>query len=555
MIRRNLGFVFLLLGCGMLDADESRIRLTDVTSETGITFQHSDGSDGRHLIVEYVSAGLALFDYDGDGDVDIYFLNGAPARDRPSRPVRNALYRNDGNWKFTDVTQQAGVGDDQHGLGVTVGDFDQDGDPDLYVSNFGPNRLYRNEGDGTFTEVAKAAGVENGDRVGAGVCFVDIDQDGDLDLYVANYLKFSYDQQIDRTRQGFSVYASPLDFDPEADVLYRNNGDGTFVDFSEESGIASKLGYGMGMVATDFDSDGDSDLFVGNDVGANFVFQNDGKGQFKEIGLLSGFSYDRTGTIQGTMGVDCSDFDNDGHFDLHVTSYQNELATLYKNVNGVFLEDTTNLSGAGLGTNAEVTWGNGFVDFDNDGDRDIFVACGHLYPNVERFDDRTSYRARNILFENSGQGKFRNVTDSAGSGMQVKLSSRGAGFDDLDNDGDIDVVILNSREGPTLLRNDSPVKNYWLDIRLVGRRANREGVGARVELMTGDNKQVDEVRRGRGYQSHFGSDLHFGVGSHAKVDEIRVHWPGGGVDVVKDVLTNQRITIEQGQTSVQTERK
>ena len=300
-----------------------------------------------------------------------------------------------------------------------------------------------------------------------------MDRDGDLDLYVANYLQFSYEDRVDRTTKGYSVYASPLDYRPDPDTLFRNNGDGTFTDISREAGIDAHLGYGMGMVCSDYDSDGDIDVIVGNDVGANFLFQNDGKGRFKEVGLLTGFAYDRTGTIQGTMGVDCADFDNDGRFDIHVTSYQNELATLYRNVEGVFLEDVTNTSGAGRGTNAEVTWGNGLIDFDNDGDRDIFIASGHLYPNVEKFDDRSSYRAKNLLFENHN-GKFQNVSGTAGSGLDVKLSSRGAGFDDLDNDGDIDVVVLNSRAQPTFLRNDSPPA-AWLDIRLIGKSSNRFG--------------------------------------------------------------------------------
>ena len=525
-------------------ADDTKIKFTDMTAQSGVEFIHHDGSDGRHFIVEYVSGGLALFDYDNDGDVDLYFLNGAPAPDQKRKATPNMLFRNDGNWQFTNVTEEAGVGGLGHGLGVTIGDYDNDGHQDIYVNNFGPNRLYRNNGNGTFRDVTALAGVANGNRVGAGTSFLDIDQDGDLDLYVANYLEFSYDKPVDRTSQGYAVYASPLDYKPDPDTLYRNNGDGTFTDVSEESGVAAHRGYGMGLVCADYDGDGDVDVIVGNDVGANFVFQNDGKGKFKEVGLLTGFAYDRTGSIQGTMGVDCADFDNDGYFDLHVTSYQNELATLYRNVNGVFMEDVTNVSGAGLGTNREVTWGNGLVDFDNDGDRDIFIACGHLYPNVEKFDDQTSYQAENLVFENRGKGRFVNVTDQAGSGMEVKLSSRGAGFDDLDNDGDIDVVVLNSRAVPTLLRNDSAVSS-WIELQLVGDRANRFGVGARIEILADGKRQFAEARSGRGYQGHYGSTIHFGLGNATRVDEIKVLWPGGNETRLNQLPVNQRSIIRE----------
>jgi hypothetical protein len=542
--------ILVVFGCSGVSVSAyaaGPIQLRDVTTQSGVEFRHTDGGSGRRYIVEYVSAGLALFDYDMDGDVDIYFLNGAPVRgtDKPAVAPCNALYRNDGGWKFTDVTQQAGVGDTGHGLGVTVGDYDNDGDPDLYVNNFGPNVLYRNNGDGTFTDVTRQAGVANGNRVGAAASFLDMDADGDLDLYVADYIRFSYEKHAVRTMQGYSVYPSPRDYAPDPDTLFRNNGDGTFTDVSVESGIAAHAAPGMGMVCADYDDDGDTDIFVGNDASANFVFRNNGAGQFEEVGLLSGFAYDMNGTVQGTMGVDCGDFDNDGRLDFHVTSYQHELATLYKNAGGGFLDDVTNSTGIGLGTLSEVTWGNGFVDFDNDGDRDMFIACGHLYDNVDQFDDRTSYQARNMLFENLGGGKYRNVSEQGGDGMAVKRSSRGAGFDDLDNDGDVDVVILNSRREPTLLRNESVTGNHWIEIQLRGTKANRDGVGARVEVAAGELTQVAEVHSGRGYQSHYGSRLHFGLGKHRQVDLVRVRWVGGGVDVLEKVAVDRVLSITE----------
>ena len=527
---------------------EFPIQLRDVTKQSGISFKHTDGSSGEHYIVEYVSAGLALFDYDGDGDEDIYFLNGAPLRGtKTDTPPKNALYRNDGDCKFTDVTEQAGVGDTGHGLGVAVGDYDNDGHLDLYLNNFGPNVLYRNNADGTFTDVTAKAGVGNGRKVGAGANFLDIDADGNLDLFVSNYVVFSYDKRPVHTKRGLAMYASPTEFKSHPDTLYRNNGDGTFTDVSLESGVGNTPGPGMGTVCADFDNDRDTDIFVGNDLSANYLFVNDGKGNFSEMGLLSGTAYDINGHSHGSMGAACGDYDNDGKLDLYVTSYQREVATMYKNSGDGLFEDVTRLIGAGKGTHRHVTWGNGLVDFDNDGDCDIFVACGHLDDNVEHIDGTTAYFAKNLLLMNDGKGKFTDVSDRCGDGMQVKLSSRGAGFDDLDNDGDVDVVILNSRREPTILRNDSKTGNHWLQIRLQGTKTNRDGVGARVKVVAGDLTQIDEVHSGHGYQSHFGMRLHFGLGKREKVDRVEVHWIGGGVDVLKNVAVDRVITIKEGE--------
>ncbi|KKK86932.1 hypothetical protein LCGC14_2758300, partial [marine sediment metagenome] len=385
-------------------------------------------------IVETISAGLALFDYDRDGDVDIYFLNGAPLPDTQlETPPQNALYRNDGGWKFTDVTDRAGVGDKGYGLGVAVGDYDSDGDLDLYLNNYGPNVLYRNNGDGTFTDVTEEAAVGNGHQVGAGANFLDIDKDGDLDLFVASYIKFSFDDdRVFKHFTGYPIYRSPRDYPPEPDALYRNNGNGTFTNVSEESGIGAHAGTGMGTVCADYDNDGDTDIIVANDALGNFLFQNDGSGNFEEMALLSGVAYDIEGKAQSSMGIACADYDNDGWFDIHVTSYQFEFATLYKNLGDGFFEDVTRAVGAGPGTASDVTWGNAFVDFDNDGDRDIFIVCGHVQDNVELYDDTTRYMARNVLLMNTGDGRFVNVSDQSGDGMAVKLASRGAAIVGVD---------------------------------------------------------------------------------------------------------------------------
>jgi hypothetical protein len=302
----------------------------------------------------------------------------------------------------------------------------------------------------------------------------------------------------------------------------------------------------MGTVCADYDRDGDTDIFVANDVAANFLYRNDGTGKFAEVGLLAGIAYDYRGSEQGSMGMEIGDYDNDGWLDLHQTSYQDELALLYRNLGDGTFEDVTLLSGAGAGTFAQVTWGNGLVDFDNDGDRDLFIACGHLYDNVEQFDDATSYRAQNILLMNTGDGKFVDVSNQSGDGLLVKQSSRGAGFDDLDNDGDVDVAILNSRSGPTILRNDSPRGNHWLQLRLQGTKTNRDAIGAQVKVVAGDLTQVDEVHSGRGYQSHYGLRLHFGLGKRERVDRVEVRWIGGGAEVFEDVGVDRLVTIKEG---------
>jgi enediyne biosynthesis protein E4 len=523
---------------------ESPITLRHVTPTTGIEFTHNDGSTGKRYIVEYVASGLATFDYDGDGLADIYFLNGFPLGGEESPdPPTSALYRNQGDFQFVDVTRRAGVEAPGFGVGVAVADYDNDGHLDIYVSNFGPNVLYRNNGDGTFSDVTDEAGVGRGDKVGAGVAFLDMDGDGDLDLYVSNYVKFTYAQNPNRSFMGTPVYPSPLDFEPEPDNLFRNNGDGTFTDVSRSSGIAARAGTGMGIIAADYDGDGCTDIFVANDVMPNFLWQGDGEGRFREVGLLAGVSFNSVGVPHGNMGVECGDYDNDGQLDFFVTAYQREMATLYRNLGDGHFIDVTARAGSGAGSYNHVKWGCGIVDFDNDGWRDLFVVCGHLADLIERIDNTTSYAARPVLLRNTGQGTFVDVSQSGGDGLQVRSVGRGAAFEDLDNDGRVDVVILNSRRPPTVMRNESMTGNHWLQVQLRGRTTNRDGVGARVKVVAGDLVQVDEVHSGRSYQSHYGMRLSFGLGKREHVDRIEVRWIGGGVDVVEHVPADQCVTI------------
>jgi enediyne biosynthesis protein E4 len=532
---------------------ECLIKLRNVTRQTGIDFQHTDGSSGRRYLVETVSAGLATFDYDGDGKIDIYFLNGRPL---PGAKVRemptNHLYRNLGGLKFVDVTRTAGVGGgDGYGLGVCVGDYDNDGRQDLYLNNFGENILYHNNGDGTFTDVTAKAGVGRGQRVGAGASFLDYDNDGKLDLFVGNYAKFTCDKNVVGRTNGFPTYVGPGYYPKETNMLFRNNGDGTFTDVSKESGIAAHPGYAMGVVSGDYDNDGHPDIFVANDSCANSLFHNDGRGKFSEVGLKAGVAYDINGDEQGNMGVDCGDYNHDGWLDFFKTSYQGQSALLYKNLGKGRFQDVTFLTGAGARTMRNVTWGLGFVDFENKGARDIFIVCGHLQDNIESYDGATSYHARCILMRNTlletGRESFVDVSGQCGDGLAVMASGRGVAFEDFDNDGRVDVVVLNSRGEPTILRNESQTGNHWLELRLRGVKSNRDGVGARVYVVARDLKQMDEVHSGRGYQSHWGTRLHFGLGKHERIDRVEVHWPRSGiVDILEDVPADQLLTIAEG---------
>ncbi len=524
------------------------IQLVDVTARSGIEFRHTDGGSGQRYIVESVVAGLALFDYDGDGWIDIYFLSGAPLKGTVAAvPPRHALYRNYRDWTFRDVTEGVGLDPRGYGLGVTVGDYDNDGDPDLYLNDFGPNVLCRNNGDGTFSDVTQAAGARRGDQVGGGACFFDMEGDGDLDLLSANYVDFHYGNHIIRKIGPHQFHPGPRDYRGVPANLFQNSGDGTFDDVSPSSGLGAVPIRGMGVISLDYDDDGDVDLFVCNDSGPNLLFQNDGHGKFAECGALAGLAYDGQGRVHSNMGVDCGDYNNDGRLDLFVTGFSSESPILFRGLGRGQFDDATNRAGAGASAFAPADWGTGLVDFDNDGDRDLFIACGHFNDNIQHIDQRTAVKVRNIVLMNTGSGKFVDVSRQCGSGLAVVESSRGAAFDDLDNDGDIDAVVLNANAGPTILRNDSPAQNHWLQVRLRGVSSNREGIGARVRLIAGESTQIAEVHSGRGYQSHYGTTLHFGLGAaQVRIDRLEVRWPGRGSEVCAGQNADRILEIEEG---------
>jgi enediyne biosynthesis protein E4 len=529
---------------------QAPILLEDVTQRSGIDFEHFSGRTNKFYIIETVTAGLATFDYDNDGLIDIYFLNACdPVNPMPGpRAPTNHLFRNLGNMKFEDVTAQSGSGDLGFAVGVTAGDYDNDGDQDLFVSNFGPNVMLENNGDGTF-ERREFPPVDSRRRVGAGVALLDIDQDGNLDLYFANYVDFSFDTRGTRLIFGVPGAPGPLDFNPEKSTLYRNTGDGAFRDISTQSGIDSVAGPGMGIVAFDFDSDLDTDIFISNDSAANFLFENKGDSTFDELALLAGVAYDLTGAQQGTMGADVSDFDGDGDLDLVTTNYMGEIPTLYRNSGAGYFDDLG--AAMGLGTASQsVKWGIGFADFDLDSWPDLFMASGHVLASISRVKDAEKFATPNYVFRNLTGKRFVDVSSTAGSALKAVDVSRGISLDDLDNDGHVDIVVLNLDDQPQLIQNATKNANHYLQLQLVGKGSNRDAVGSLVTLQLGDRKMAQAVVSGRGYQSHFGSRLTFGLGATSQPVDITIQWHGSQPQTFKALPADQFLLLIEGEPEV-----
>ncbi len=525
-----------------VDADQ-RIILTDYSSESQLDFKHEYDGHGEKYIIEALGGGIASFDYDGDGLLDIFFLNGASLGNQRGESHPDALYRNLGNFKFANVTNFSGTDDRNFSTGVAVADYNNDGFPDIFVNNFGPDRLYCNNGDGTFSDVTETAQVSRME-LGAGACFVDVDGDSLLDLYVANYVKSPIEKNVKRTTDGNARYPGPLDFEPERDYLFHNEGDGCFVDISSASGIADIATTSMGIIATDFDSDGDSDIVVVNDLDRNLLWENDGKGKFTEVGIQRGIAFSFDGRRNGNMGVDAADFDNNGSIDLYTTTFSNEFPVLYRNDGAGSFSDVTLATGAGGKMKPHANWGTSFFDIENDGDKDLFVANGHVDPNVQLWAFNTAWKVANVILLNVG-GKFKDVSATAGSGLLPVESSRGNIADDLDNDGDIDLVVLNSLTTSTVIKNDTITSNHWLQIQLHGRTACRDGTATKVQVFLDNKTLTDEVHSGRGYQSSYGQRLSFGLGKTSVVPKIKIQWPDGNVEVFTAVPANQLLTIVQ----------
>jgi len=525
----------------------SQISLTDVAMESGIDLLNVSGSPTKDYILDANGAGAAFFDYDNDGDIDALLVNGSTLdRLAAGGDPMVALYENDGRGRFRDVTAETGLDRRGWGTGVCIADVDNDGFRDVYVTAFGPNVLWRNTGERRFLATDEAPDP----RWSTGCAFGDYDRDGHVDLYVANYLTFD-PAKIPRRGEtscgrfmNITIPCGPRALPPESDALYRNTGDGRFLDVTQAAGVAQPGHFGFGVLFSDLDDDGWPDIYVANDSVPNLFFRNTGEGGFVEEGLLRGVAVSRDGREQAGMGVDAGDYDGDGRLDLVVTNFAQDYTTIYRNTGEGTFTDRSQETGVALAYGPSLGWGVGFVDIDNDGRLDLFVSNGHVYPDIDKTGTGT-YHQPSLLFRNQGRGRFRRVTSSLGGGLEIAKSSRGAALGDYDNDGDIDVLISNIDDRPTLLRNDTS-GGRWLTMRLVGEKSNRDGIGAKVTLVAGGQRWIAEVRAGGSYVSHSDSRLHFGLGERVTVDEVEIHWPSGLVERADRLETNRFYEAREG---------
>ena len=534
------------------------VKFVNVAAQSGIRARtiYGDERKNRYLL-ETTGSGAAFIDYDGDGWQDIFLVNGTRLGALPPEQApTNRLYRNNGKGTFQDVTERAGLTRTGWGQGVCVGDFNNDGREDLFVSSYGRNALHRNNGDGTFTDTAERAGVANNrTRWGSGCAFLDYDRDGRLDLFVASYIDLDLKTApLPETGpclyKGLTVACGPPGLAGGVNALYRNQGDGTFADVSEKAGVTKTNGtYGLGVLTADFDNDGWPDVYVANDSAPAALYHNNKNGTFTDIGVEAGCAFSIDGKPQAGMGVSAGDYDRDGWLDIFKTNFAGDTSTLYRNTEGAF-DDVT--FPAGLGVNTRwLGWGCGFVDVDNDGWLDIFLVNGHVYPEVERLSTEAGYAQRKVLYRNLRNGRFKDVSEEVGGAVVEPAAARGAAFGDFDNDGDLDVLINPVNAFPELLRAESGGSNNWLKLKLVGTKSNRSAVGARVKCVTADGTQIDEVRSGGSYYSQNDLRVHFGVGLNQKVKTVEIRWPSGQVDTLKDVPVNQILTVKEGGTKTE----
>jgi enediyne biosynthesis protein E4 len=540
----------------------------DIGRAAGLNAKTIYGGEHKNkYLLETTGCGVAFYDYDNDGWLDIFLVNGwrlegFPAGEEPT----SHLFKNNRDGTFTDVTVKAGLVHHGWGQGVCIGDYDNDGHDDLFVSYFGKNVLYHNNGDGTFTDVTDKAGVGgNGKRWNTGCSFVDYDRDGKLDLFVANYIDLDLatapvPESGPCLYKGVMVACGPPGLKGGKNILFHNNGDGTFSDVSETSGILNANGtYGLGVLTGDFDNDGWPDIYVANDSAPSALYHNKKDGKFEDIAIESGCALSPDGKPQAGMGVSAADFDLDGNLDIVKTNFAGDTPSLYHNVGAANFEDTTFTAGLGAHTQY-LGWGCGFFDFDNDGWADILICNGHVYPEVEQLKTEAGYAQHKLLYRNLRNGRFEEVTEMAGPGITAAVAARGCAFGDFDNDGDIDIVVNTVNGLPQLLRCDSSSGNNWIKVKLIGTKSNRSGIGARVSCSAtfpGENKphrQIDDVRSGGGYFSQSDLRVHFGLGKAQKVDLLEVRWPSGQVDTTKDLPINQLFVVKEAAGVIDTEK-
>ena len=537
------------------------VTFLDVAKQSGLNAKTIYGGEHKNkYLLETTGCGIAFYDYDNDGWLDIFLVNGSRLEGFPKgqEPI-SRLFKNNRDGTFTDVTLAAGVAYSGWGQGCCVGDYDNDGFDDLFVSYFGRNRLYHNNGNGAFTEVAEKAGVAtSGKRWNSGCAFVDYDRDGKLDLFVANYIDMDLatapvPESGPCLYKGVMVACGPPGLIGGKNILFHNNGDGTFSDVSESAGIFSANGtYGLGVLTADFDNDGWPDIYVANDSTASALYQNKHNGKFTDIALESGCALSADGKPQAGMGVSAADYDMDGNLDIVKTNFAGDTPSLYHNLGASVFEDATFQAGLGKHTQY-LGWGCGFFDFDNDGWPDILICNGHVYPEVEQLTTEAGYPQRKLLYRNLRNGRFEDVSLNAGSGISAPTASRGCAFGDFDNDGDLDFVVNCVNAPPQLIRCDSTNKNNWIKIRTIGAKSNRSGIGARITCVAktaGQEKphrQIDEVRSGGGYYSQNDLRVHFGLGEAQKVNLLEIRWPSGQLDSLKDLKPNLLYYVTEGQ--------
>jgi hypothetical protein len=538
------------------------VRFTDTAQKAGIDVRMMNGgAQTKKYIFESTGSGVALIDYDRDGYPDIFLVNGSRLEGfAPGAEPTNHLFHNNRDGTFTDVTARAGVGSSGWGHGVCVGDFDNDGFDDLFVTYYGrQNILYHNNGDGTFTDATVKAGLgELLRNWSTGCAFLDYDRDGRLDLFVASYVDFNLGSAglpgagPNCLSRGVAVFCGPRGMPAAQSHLYRNQGNGKFADVSAAAGIMKASDcYGLGVLTGDFENRGWPDIYVACDSTPSLWFRNNGNGTFVERGVEAGIAYDEDGREQAGMGVSAGDYDADGWLDIFKTNFEDDVPDLYHNEgDGTFTFRTFD---AKLGFNLKyLGWGGGFFDYDNDGWLDIFIANGHVYPELENHNHpEVAFRQRNLLYHNSGNGRFEDVTSIAGPGLDLRRSGRGVAFGDLNNDGRIDILINNQNDPPTLLHNESENPNHWISVRTVGTKSNRDGIGARVTLFAGGRRQMQEVRSGGSYLSQSDLRVHFGLGGAATIDWIEVRWPSGVVDKIDNASADRLLTVEEGWGTVQ----